>query len=79
MKPALYSGKVLIFAPHQDDEILSCAGLINSLIKSNAEISIVFATNGDFYGKESASIRLLESISAFVFVFPLIIQKKRNR
>lgn len=56
--------KVLIFAPHQDDEILSCAGLIHSLIKSNADLYIVFATNGDFYGRESASIRLLESISA---------------
>lgn len=56
--------KAIIFAPHQDDEILSCAGTIDLLKQSNIEIYIVFATNGDFYGKQSASIRLQESIAA---------------
>lgn len=55
--------KVIIFAPHQDDEILSCAGTINSLKKSNAEVYIVFATNGDFCGRQSAAIRLKESMT----------------
>ena len=56
--------RVIIFAPHQDDEILGCAGTIDLLNKSNIEIFIVFATNGDFYGKASAEIRLQESTTA---------------
>lgn len=56
--------RVIIFAPHQDDEILGCAGTIDLLMKSNIEIFVVFATNGDFCGKESSKTRLQESIAA---------------
>lgn len=56
--------KAIIFAPHQDDEILACAGTIDRLNKSGVDIFVVFATNGDFCGKESAAIRLQESITA---------------
>lgn len=56
--------KVIVFAPHQDDEILACSGTIHLLKKSGADIYIVFATNGDFYGKESAAVRLKESMDA---------------
>lgn len=58
------SKRVIIFAPHQDDEILGCAGTINLLKKLGTDVVIVFATNGDFYGKENAAIRLRESIMA---------------
>lgn len=56
--------KVIVFAPHQDDEILACSGTIQLLKKSGADIYIVFTTNGDFYGKESAVMRLKESMAA---------------
>ncbi len=56
--------KVIVFAPHQDDEILSSSGTIDALKKYGAEIYIVFATNGDFWGRKSAAIRLKESLSA---------------
>lgn len=56
--------KIIIFAPHQDDEILACAGTISLYKKMGTEIFIVFATNGDFYGRSSAVKRLNESITA---------------
>lgn len=56
--------RAIIFAPHQDDEILACAGTIDQLNKSGVEVFIVFATNGDFCGKKSAAIRLSESTAA---------------
>lgn len=56
--------RAIIFAPHQDDEILACAGTIDQLNKSGMDVFVVFATNGDFCGTESAAIRLLESKTA---------------
>ncbi len=54
---------IALLAPHQDDEIISSFGLLHSLSK-NHNISIIFATNGDFYGKETARKRYKESIAA---------------
>jgi len=53
--------KAMILAPHQDDEIIACAGTINLLKELGLEVFIVFATNGDSGGREGASIRLKES------------------
>ena len=39
--------KVIIFAPHPDDEILGCAGLISSILEKNGNVWIVHLTNGD--------------------------------
>ncbi len=39
--------KIIIFAPHPDDEILACAGLIQKIIKNQGEVYIVYLTNGD--------------------------------
>lgn len=60
--------RVIIFAPHQDDEILACAGTIYQLNKIGADIFVVFATNGDFFGKKSAAIRLKESTTALNYL-----------
>jgi LmbE family N-acetylglucosaminyl deacetylase len=38
---------VIIFAPHCDDEILCCGGIIQSLISKGKEVKIVVITNGD--------------------------------
>ncbi|TQI71416.1 LmbE family N-acetylglucosaminyl deacetylase [Gramella sp. Hel_I_59] len=40
-------GKVIIVAPHPDDESLGCGGLIAHLATQNAEVSVLFLTNGD--------------------------------
>ncbi|MDP3093534.1 MAG: PIG-L family deacetylase [bacterium] len=39
--------RVLILAPHIDDEIIACAGIIQETISVGAKILIVYATNGD--------------------------------
>ena len=39
-------GRTLIIAPHPDDEALGCGGLIALLRSQNAEVHVVFMTNG---------------------------------
>ena len=39
--------KILIIAPHPDDEIISCGGLIQKIIKNKAKIKIVYISNGE--------------------------------
>jgi len=39
--------KILIVAPHIDDEIISSAGLIQEALSKGAQIKIVYLTNGD--------------------------------
>ena len=41
--------RVLVFAPHPDDETLAVGGLIHRLNKSGVPVRIVFMTNGDGY------------------------------
>ena len=38
--------RVLIVAPHPDDEILGCAGLMQQLVQLNREVVLVAVTNG---------------------------------
>lgn len=38
--------KILIFAPHIDDELIGCGGTILKNIKKNNEIEIIFITSG---------------------------------
>ncbi|MCX6816635.1 MAG: PIG-L family deacetylase [Candidatus Beckwithbacteria bacterium] len=39
--------RILILAPHVDDEVISSAGIINHALKTGAAIKIVYLTNGD--------------------------------
>ncbi len=39
--------KLLVIAPHPDDEVLIAGGLIQQTLKNGGEIEIVFLTNGD--------------------------------
>ena len=49
--PALESFKqgerVLILAPHPDDESIACAGIIQQALTAGAKVRIVYLTNGD--------------------------------
>ncbi len=38
--------KVLILAPHQDDELLGCGGLLKSLVERGSAVSVLFLTDG---------------------------------
>ena len=50
---------IVLFAPHQDDEIISSFYFLNKYADNN--INIVFATNGDYRGDETAKQRYAES------------------
>jgi len=39
--------RVLILAPHPDDEIIACSGLIRRALKAKARVKVLFLTNGD--------------------------------
>ncbi len=39
--------RVLVFAPHPDDEALGCGGLIQQARAAGAQVRVVFVTNGD--------------------------------
>ncbi len=41
-----YSKRAIVFAPHQDDEVLGCGGTIIKKIAHGADVDIVFMTNG---------------------------------
>jgi LmbE family N-acetylglucosaminyl deacetylase len=41
------SERIMIFAPHPDDEALACAGIINSALLRGDQVCVVLATCGD--------------------------------
>lgn len=45
--PPTSAQRLLIFAPHPDDETLGCAGLIQQAQRAGADVRVVFLTNGD--------------------------------
>ena len=47
MEPVKKSDRILILAPHPDDEAIGCAGLIQQARGIGAEIKVVYLTNGD--------------------------------
>jgi LmbE family N-acetylglucosaminyl deacetylase len=40
---------IVIFAPHPDDEVIGCAGVIQHALAKGRSVRIVFTTNGDGY------------------------------
>lgn len=54
----------VIFSPHQDDEILSSFLLLSELKEEGREVAVVYVTNGDYKGRDSAKIRYRESLQA---------------
>lgn len=59
------SGKrILVLAPHEDDEMLMAGGIINRAVEVGDEVKILLATNGDYNGEASGKGRIVESINA---------------
>lgn len=56
--------KILVFAPHQDDEVLHCAGVLKKAVQQGADIRICFATNGEYEDEALAAVRSRESLTA---------------
>jgi LmbE family N-acetylglucosaminyl deacetylase len=61
------NGRVLVFAPHQDDETIGCGGTLALLRKKGCEIKVVFVTDGGGAGglpEGTVAIRRNEAIAA---------------
>ncbi len=56
--------KILILAPHEDDEALMCSGVITHALKNGADLKLVVITNGDNKGRKTGLIRMRETIKA---------------
>jgi len=41
------NSRVIVFAPHNDDEALGCAEFIKKTLKNGGQVKVVFTTNGD--------------------------------
>ncbi len=46
------SQRVLIFAPHPDDETLGCGGAIQQALREEKIVKVVFVTSGDSFGND---------------------------
>ena len=55
---------VMVIAPHEDDEILAFAGSIMAAAGRGDTVKVVLMTNGDYFGKELAEVRIAESAKA---------------
>ncbi|MFA5346436.1 MAG: PIG-L family deacetylase, partial [Candidatus Omnitrophota bacterium] len=47
IEPFSQADRVLILAPHPDDEDIGCGGVIQRAVKSGAQVKIAYLTNGD--------------------------------
>jgi len=47
LKPISQDDRILVFAPHSDDEVLGTAGLVLNALRTGAKVKIVLITNGD--------------------------------
>jgi len=53
--PFAYARKILVVAPHPDDETLGCGGLISLLAQNGAAFYIVFVTDGSASHRNSTA------------------------
>lgn len=58
-------GSIMIMVPHQDDEVLMCAGIIANAVRNHLNVMVVMVTNGDYGStdKTIGQLRLEETIS----------------
>jgi len=47
LEPFKKGERILILAPHPDDESIACAGIIQRALKSGAKVKILYLTNGE--------------------------------
>lgn len=47
LEPFNKADRVLILAPHPDDEVIGCAGVIQEAVSAGAQVRVVYLTNGE--------------------------------
>lgn len=63
-------GSIMVLVPHQDDEIIMCAGVIEAAVRAKTLVTVVMATNGDC-GADSPAIgqtRLAETLEGLALL-----------
>jgi LmbE family N-acetylglucosaminyl deacetylase len=50
------AGDVLVVAPHPDDEVIGCAGVIMRALNENKQVTVVILTNGDGHVALTAAV-----------------------
>ena len=61
-EPFCIKQKVLVIAPHEDDESISCAGVIKKAIDNGVDVRVMYVSNGD--STYQPQIRAQEAITA---------------
>ena len=62
-KAALYTGqRVLVVAPHEDDEINIAGGVIEEYLRYGSRVTLLFMTNGDYMGPNRGEVRMREAL-----------------
>jgi LmbE family N-acetylglucosaminyl deacetylase len=49
-------GSVVVFAPHPDDEVIGCAGIIQQALERGAQVKVVAITSGDGFPAAAAGV-----------------------
>jgi LmbE family N-acetylglucosaminyl deacetylase len=52
--PSSSLGSLLVLAPHPDDEVIGCGGLVAQHLRERREVRVVVATDGGAAGDASA-------------------------
>src|SRR5262245_48807086 len=55
---------ILVVAPHPDDDIITSSGVIFDAIRRGEQVTVVFATNGDYNGPGVGAVRQDEAVAA---------------
>ena len=64
-KAALYAGqRVMVIAPHEDDEINIAGGVIEEYVRYGSRVFLLFVTNGDYMGKGETRLREALNVAA---------------
>jgi len=53
--------KIIVFAPHQDDEVIGCGGLLSKLHEQGTEIHLIFLTDGENSSRNMSMTRHREA------------------
>lgn len=60
--------RILILAPHEDDETLMCAGIITHALANGADVKVGVITNGDKKGRKAGLLRIRETMKAMEYL-----------